>query len=401
MGRGFTVSRYCYRAARADGAVLAGQLTVASESEAVGRLVAQGLHPLLLERVDENEPRGASASRQDLAVLFRSLASLVGVGVPLNRAVALTASALAGRLRGALPAIQQSLREGLSLSAALRREEGLIPARLVSMVRAGERASRLGEALDQIAVHLEQEVELLGRVRQALLYPLVLTVTGVASIAVIGFVILPRFAELLKDLGRDAPWTTRALLAGTSWLEATGPFLPLAPAGAIALLVLVLRDPLLSSRLHSFLLGLPVVGPLRHTVASGRWLHSLAAMLSSGLPILTALEAAGQGCGDLAVRFRTERARERVARGEPITRALELEGVLDAAGLQVLAIGEASGELALMARRAGDLAASDANRRLRQLTGLLEPALVLAFGGIVAFIAAALLQAVYSLRPGG
>jgi type II secretory pathway component PulF len=395
------MSRYRYRAARADGAILGGVVTGATQADAVGMLVAHGLHPLRFERVVESEQAGRPASRHDLAVFFRSLASLVSAGVPIARALTSTAPAVTGRLRASLPRMQQSLREGLPLSSALEREDGLIPTRLVSMVRAGEHASRLTEALDQASGHLEQEVELLGRVRQALLYPMVLTVTGFLSLGVIAFAVLPRFASLLADLGQDLPWTTRALLSAASISRTAAPILPLALVGTAALVAAALRHPGHRLQVDSLLLRAPGLGGFRHTLASARWLHALAAMLGSGLPVLAALDTAGQSCGDHAISMRTRAARERVARGEPITAALEQEAVLTAASLQVLAIGEASGQLALMARRAGDLAASDASRSLRQLVGLLEPMLVLAFGGIVAFVAAALLQAVYSLRPGG
>jgi general secretion pathway protein F len=229
------MNRYRYRAARSDGAILTGLVPSATQAEAVGVLVGQGLHPLALERVDEVEVQGRPAGRNDLAVFFRALASLATVGVPIDRALSSTAAAVTGRLRDALPSIQRSLREGLALSAALDRESGLVPARLVSMVRAGERASRLTEALEQAAGHIEQEVALVGRIRQALLYPLVLLVTGLASVTVIAFVVLPRFAGLLADLGQDLPWTTRALLSAASFVETTGPFLPLMAAGVVAL----------------------------------------------------------------------------------------------------------------------------------------------------------------------
>lgn len=393
--------RYRYRAARADGGILSGHVLTSTQTDAVATLVAQGLHPLTIEAEAEIEPHGPSASRQDLAVFFRCLASLAALGVPIDRALASTGTAVRGRLRESLPGIQRSLKEGLSLSAALRREGGLVSSSLVSMLGAGERASRLAEALEQAAVHLEQEVELLGRVRQALLYPLVLTATGLASVGVIAFVVLPRFAGLLSDLGQEPPWTTRTLLAGAAVARTIGPFLPLVLAGTAAGIAFLVRHPRLGPQIDALLLQIPVVGDIRHALASARWLQAFGAMLASGLPVLAALDSAGQSAGDRAIRVRTDAARERVARGEPITAALEHESVLIGASLQVLAIGESTGQVAHMARRAGDLAASDAGRRLKQAAGLLEPMLVLLFGGLVAFVAAALLQAVYSLRPGG
>jgi type II secretory pathway component PulF len=117
------------------------------------------------------------------------------------------------------------------------------------------------------------------------------------------------------------------------------------------------------------------------------------------MPLLAALDAAGEAAGDLAVVDRLERARERVSQGAPLSVSLEREAALTPSALQLVQVGESSGRLADMARRAGDLAAQEAERGLKTLVTLVEPALIVAFGGLVAFVAAALLQAVYSIRP--
>ena len=117
--------------------------------------------------------------------------------------------------------------------------------------------------------------------------------------------------------------------------------------------------------------------------------------------MLTALDAVREASGDLAVAARLSRARERVAQGAPLTASLEHERALRPSALQLIIVGESSGRLGEMAQRAGDLAAREAERGLRRLVTLVEPALIVAFGGLVAFVAAALLQAVYSIRPGG
>ena len=119
------------------------------------------------------------------------------------------------------------------------------------------------------------------------------------------------------------------------------------------------------------------------------------------MPLLQALDAAREAAGDEAVAGRLTRARERVAQGAPLTTALAREAVLAPSALQLVAVGEASGRLGDMALRAADLAAREAERGLKTLVILVEPALIVTFGGLVAFVAAALLQAVYAIRPGG
>jgi len=389
-----------YSAARNDGTVLRGLVDAADRQEAVGLLVSRGLHPLRLE-VEPSPTLRRPASRRELALLFRSLASLLEVGVPLDRALQATRPALRGPLQDALPELEAALREGASLSRALERTHGLVPSGLAGMVRAGERASRLTETLDHVATHLEQELEFLTRLRGALTYPLILLVTGLLSVGVITMVILPRFAVLLSDLGQSLPASTRFLLGTATTVRTVAPFLPLLVVGVVAMVVALLNNRPAMTRIAGASLALPVLGPLRHSLLSARWLRGFAVTLASGVPVLSALEAGADAAGDPALRQRTNLARERITRGESVATALAREAVLTGLALQVVAIGDASGQLARMAERAGGLAAAEGERRLRQFVSLLEPLLVLGFGAIVAFVAAALLQAVYAIRPTG
>ena len=217
----------------------------------------------------------------------------------------------------------------------------------------------------------------------------------------IGTVIVPRFAELLGDLGQDLPPATRVLLTGSTLLSRYWFLLVPALAGVVALTFETLRRPACRRRIEEALLVVPIVGPVRLALATSRMARALGAMLAAGMPLIAALDAAREAAGDLAVGNRLARARERVTQGAPLTGSLEREAALAPSALQLFQVGESSGRLGDMARRAGDLAAQEAERGLKTLVTLVEPALIVAFGGLVAFVAAALLQAVYSIRPGG
>jgi general secretion pathway protein F len=393
------VNTYRYRAARSDGAIVDGALDAATEGQASAVLAERGLFPVALAPAEEE--RRPAASRRDLAIVFRSIAALVGAGVPLERALGASEAVARGPLRETLAAARTLLHQGRTLAQALAASRGVVPGVAIGMIRAGERGSQLAPALEQVATHLEQEAELVARVRQALAYPLLLAVAGTASVLVIGTVVVPRFAELLADLGQGLPLATRLLLGGSQFLSRF--WMALVAVGAMAVFagVELLRRAGPRSRLHQALLSLPALGAVRHALATARVARALGGMLRAGMPMLAALDAAREAAGDLAIAARLERARERVAQGASLNAALEREAALAPAALQLIAVGESSGRLGEMALRAGDLAAQQAERGLTTLVTVLEPALIVGFGGLVAFTAAALLQAVYSLRPGG
>ena len=392
------MSAYTYRAARQDGAIVSGAIDAESHGQAATILTSRGLYAIAVAPAAEEQR--AAASRCDLAIVFRSVAALVSAGVPLERAVAATEPLAAGPLQQTLTVARERLREGGTFSSALSAGRGVVPGLVLGMVRAGERGSQLGTALEQIATHLEQEADLVARVRQALAYPLLLAVAGVASMLVITVIVIPRFAAVLADLGQQLPPATRALLGVSQLLTRFWiPLLLIAAAASWALIEWV-RRPEGRKRLHEFLLKLPFVGAVRRALATARVMRALGGMLRAGMPLLPALDAARDAAGDLAIGARLERARERVVQGTALATALEREDALSRSALQLVVVGESSGRVAEMALGAGNLAAQEAERGLRTLVTALEPALIVAFGGMVAFTAAALLQAVYSLRPG-
>lgn len=392
------MSAYSYRAARHDGVIITGAIDADSQDHAAATLASRGLYAIGVAPASE-ETR-ASAKRRDLAIVFRSITALVSAGVPLERAVTASEPLSRGALRDTLHAARERLREGAGFAQALAVGRGTVPPLVLGMIRAGERGSRLGDALDQVAAHLEQDADLVARVRQALTYPLLLAVAGLASIIVIATVVVPRFAAVLEDLGQELPVATRLLLDGSQLLSRFWlPLLVVLVAGVWSFIEW-LRRPTGRQKLEELLLKLPVIGPVRHALATARVVRALGGMLRTGMPLLAALDAARQAAGDLAIGERLSRARERVVQGGTLTLALERERAVSPSALQLISVGESSARVAEMALRAGDLAAQEAERGLRTLVTALEPALVIAFGGLVAFTAAALLQAVYSLRPG-
>src|SRR5438132_6296567 len=232
-----------YRAARADGGIVEGLVDASSASQASATVTDRGLFPLTVTPAPTAETSRRPASRRDLAVVFQSIAALVSAGVPLERAVASSEALARGALRDTLAAARTRLHEGEGLAQALGRACGVVPGIVLGMLRAGERGSQLPLAIGQVATHLEQEAELVARVRQALAYPLLLAVVGIASILVIGTVIVPRFAELLGDLGQEVPPATRILLLGAGLLSHYWFLLVPAAAGLVARGVEVGRRP--------------------------------------------------------------------------------------------------------------------------------------------------------------
>lgn len=391
---------YSYRAATASGRVVSGSLEAQSLQDASTRLIGRGLSPVRLEVSTEAARRQRPASRRDLAIAFRSVAALVGAGLPLDRALAATAPVVRGPLHEALGDARVALAEGRSLAEAFTLSRGLIPELAVALIRAGERTGQLPGALDQVASQLERDAVLAANVRQALAYPLMLAVGGCLSVGIITTVVIPRFALMLGDLGQTLPLSTAVLLAFSVWMRQWWLLILLVGVAVAGYLVMWARSPVGRVHWDTALLALPAVGPIRWSLAASRLLRALGGALRSGMPLVPAIGAASEAAADAAIAVRAAAATEAVLAGRPLTESLDKARVIPDVALQLLGVGENSGQLAVMAERAGEVTAQDAERKLQQAVRLIEPLLILAFGGLIAFVAAALLQAVYSLRPG-
>ena len=392
------MTAFRYAAARADGATVRGRVDAPSRPDAAALLSSRGLFPVSVEVVEEGShwwpPRPSARSR---AIVIESLATLVSAGLPLEKALSATEQVATGRLRDVLARVSARVREGASLGGALSGEPGVFSGVTLGLIRAGERGVGLGPALLQAANQLDREAESAARVRAALAYPALLAVAGSISIAVIVLFVVPRFAAILGDLGESLPRATRLLIALSGFVRHFGLLLAAAAVGGVAL-----GGTQITRRresVHRWLLGLPILGGLRQSLATARVARTLAVLLDTGTPALQALVVAEGAAGDAEVAARIARARDRVAQGASLATALTGTGALTPAALQLLAVGEQSGRVGAVLLKAADLDESRAERSLRVLVGLLEPALIIAFAGMVAFVAAALLQAVYSVRP--
>ena len=392
------MTAFRYEAARSDGGLVRGLLEATSEPAAAAVLSTRGLYPVLVEASPTTDCPGlfGGPSARELATAFESLGAFVEAGVPLEKALQGTERVVTGRLRAALARVAQRVREGSSLGAALA-TEGCFSAVTLGLVRAGERGVGLGAALAQAATQLEREAETQARVWTALTYPALLMLVGSGAIALIVLFVIPRFATLLSDVGQALPTATRVLLGLSAGARSYGVVLGAASAAVVVIAARVINEHRVSW--HGWLLQLPVIGALRLALASARASRTLGALLGAGTPALAALEIAREAAGDAAVATRIAAARGRVAEGQGLTAALEAAGALTSNAIQLAAIGEGTGRLPVLLAKAAELDDREAERRLKTLVSLLEPGLILVFAGLVAFVAAALLQAVYALRP--
>jgi general secretion pathway protein F len=392
---------FAFHAVASNGSIERGTLDAESANEARDTLTGRGLLVVSLESKGPRRERREPVSAADLALGLRILANLLESGLPVTRALHAFDDLAPRSWRGALPAIRQRVREGKSLAAAMAEAPLQIPALVIGIAQAGEAGTGIGPAVRRAAELTEATAEMQAAVRSALAYPIVVAAAGVCAIAVLITVVLPRFARILADLGQALPPSTQLVLRGADVARAL--LLPTTVVAVVAFAAWRTWAGTARGRVqwHAFLLSVPGIGTVRRLTATARMAHSLAALLESGVPIAAALGHAARASGDAEIEVRLLAARATINSGQPLSQALSDTRAVSPTTAKLVRAGEESGRLPAMLTHAAKIEQQRADQVVKTAVRMLEPMLLLTFASVVALIAAALLQAIYSVRPPG
>jgi general secretion pathway protein F len=396
------VPELAYRAVDRRGRRIRGQEDAVSPIVLTRSLEARGLVVLEVRESQSTPVRTGwqLGSRQRVLELTRALAALLRAGFPLARALAAAAHVTAGETHVATIAIRGRVERGESLATALSAYANLFPAVYVGLVRAGERSGDLTAAFERLADQLEREDRLRARLFSLAVYPTVLATAGSVALGVLAFFVLPRFAELLTGTGTTLPRSTALVIDVANGLRNSWPGL----VGVLALSVVGVMWARRTERGRRItagaLLAIPWVGRLRAQALGARFARLVGVLLGGGAPLLVALEEA-RGCmPDPLVRNEIDRIWTRVREGVALHRATAESGFFPVLLSQLLAVGDDAGRVAEFLMKAAAILEERTERAAQRLVTLIEPALIVSFGLVVAFVALSVLQAIYGINTG-
>ena len=391
---------YAWHGTDANGAAVSGQVAGRSPAYVRAGLQRQGI------RVAGLRPAGGMAWRlptlrekSDPAGFSRQLATLLKAGVPLLQAFDVMGRSGCGAGQAALLArLKQDVAAGLGLADALQRHPLWFDGLYCNLVRVGEQSGTLDRQLEQLAGMLEQGQALRKRVRKAMLYPLLLLLTGLGVSAILLLEVIPRFQSLFA--GFDA-----ALPAFTQWVIDLSTGLGRhAPALLITAIVLVLGVRELYRKheparlwISCQVLRLPVFGKLLGQAALARFARSLATAYAAGVPLLDALGTVAKASGSDLHERAIVRLRQGMANGQGLNQAMAVEPLFPPLLVQLTAIGESSGTLDQMLEKSASHYEEQVSQALDQLTSLLEPAIVLILGLLVGGLVVAMYLPIFQL----
>ena len=389
---------YAWRGRNARGEAVQGQLDAMTEGGVADQLMSIGVAPvhiaIAIVSTDANSDGWlARLSRkplvvEDILVFSRQMYTLNKAGVPILRAFAgLQASATKPAMVDMLKDIRSSLDQGRELSAAMARHIDVFGAFYISMIKVGEMTGRLTEVFLRLNEHMEFERDVRERIKQAMRYPIFVMIAMAVAIVILNIFVIPVFAKVFAGFNAELPLITRGLLAFSGWMLA---WWPLLIAGTIAAAVGIrgyLRTPEGRYRWDARKLKLPIVGDIVLKATLARFARSFALSSQSGVPLVQALTVVAQTVDNAFIGSRIEQMRDGIERGESISRCAAATGVFTPVVMQMISVGEETGELDALLFEIADMYERETDYSIKGLSAAIEPILLAVIAVLVLLLA--------------
>ena len=394
------MARFMYRVVKLDGEELEGEQEAADEATLIRRLQTEGLIPLRIRPAGGLRARFARQRRRaltprDVTLVTRQLATLLQSGLTLDRSLQVLADLTREEtVKRVLSDVQQRVRGGAAFSAALEAQDGQFPVLYVNMVRAGEASGALDEVMGRLADYLERSAELRATVVSALVYPSILLFVAALSVVLLLAFVVPQFTVLFDNMGAALPWPTRIVVGAGDLFRHYWWALLVGVAVAAVLIERALQNPERRRRFDYRVMALPLFGDLLWKMETARFCHTLSTLLKNGLPLLSGLKLAQQVVGNRKIGDGLSAVSEDLKHGRGIAGPLAQHNVLPHLALQMIRVGEESGTLDAMLAKVADLFDRETRASVQRLLTLLEPALIIGLGALVAGIIVSILLAI-------
>lgn len=396
------MAEFVWEARARTGELRKGTMEADDEPAVQARLRGQQLMPTKIKKKSAalNLKFGTGVDLRDVVTFTRLFATMIDAGLPIVQCLDILCNQTDNKhFAVVLRDVKANVEQGATFSDSLRRHPKVFDPLYVNLVQAGEVGGILDTILSRLAVYNEKAIKLRRQLRGAMVYPSAVLVifTGVLGI-LLGWVI-PSFKTIFKDLGSsdELPWLTQIVIAVS---EAFVGYLPFILVAGIAFAILVTwfyRTPKGKKIFHTVFLKLPVMGPVLRKIAVARFTRTLGTLLSSGVPILDAMEIVAKTAGNVVVEEAIMYARAKISEGKNMAAPLLETNVFPPMVVQMVGVGEQTGALDAMLGKIADFYEEEVDVAVAAMTSLIEPAMMVSIGGTVGVVLIAMYLPIFSI----
>jgi MSHA biogenesis protein MshG len=395
------VPAFAYRGRNGRGEVISGTMDAADQGAVADQLRSTGVTPVDIRatgaRSAPKEEGGPSLVAQllaakvtllDAALFSRQMYTLLKAGVPIMRALAgLQESAINPTLRDVIADLRASLDAGRELSTAMQRHPDVFSPFYLSVVRVGEATGQLDESFKRLFAYLEFEREVRERIKTALRYPMIVVVVIASAITIVNFAVIPAFARIFESHKVPLPLLTRILIGSSDFFLAYWPVMLVAIVGSVAGFASYIRSKQGRFNWDRLKLRIPIAGPIILKATLARFARSFALLSGAGVPIVQAMNVVSEVVDNAYLSSRIDRMRDGVERGESVLRTAVAAGVFTPVVLQMIAVGEETGELDDLLREVAEMYEREVDHEIKNLATAIEPIITIALGILVLMLA--------------
>lgn len=395
------MTRYAYVAVTPDGEVTRGTQRGESAEAVEIELYERELRDIRVTEktsIFQLELTAPKVKREEVMHLSRQLGAFIRAGLPLIDAVrTLGQESANSTVRRMMREVEEGLRSGEKLSDCFSRHPRIFPEFYLGILRSAELSGKLDSVLEQLAKYIERDLEAKRKVKQAAIYPGMIAGMSVLTVVVLASFVLPRFEVFFENLEADLPLPTRMLLGVTEFLTSWWWALGLGVVLLMLILFVVLRFEAGRLARDRLWLALPILGNTIQFALVERFARILSSMVSSGVDLPEALRVATNSLGNLVFVRALHRASEALLEGEGLARPLAATGLFPTTAAQMIRVGEETGSLDAQLENTARYYEGELDYKLKKLTSLFEPTVIIVMGLVVGFVAIALVSAMYGI----
>jgi type IV pilus assembly protein PilC len=396
------MTEFVWEARARTGEVRKGSMDAESEDAVNQRLRAQQLQPTKVKKKPKqmNLQIGTGVGSKDIVTFTRLFATMIDAGLPIVQCLDILQGQTDNKhFANILRDVKASVEQGATFSDSLRRHPKVFDHLYVNLVQAGEIGGILDTILNRLAVYIEKSMKLRRQVRGAMAYPSIVMMVFFGVLSILLIFVIPGFESMFKDFGakEELPVLTRGVMAVSRGFVGNVLWVFLGLTGLIAAFAYALRTPRGKRTIHATMLRLPVMGPVLRKIAVARFTRTLGTLLSSGVPILDALEIVAKTAGNVIIEEAIMYARARISEGKNMAQPLMETNVFPSMVVQMVGVGEQTGALDTMLNKIADFYEEEVDVAVSAMTSLIEPVMMVGIGGTVGVVLIAMYLPIFSI----
>jgi type IV pilus assembly protein PilC len=397
---------FAYKARAAGGAVTEGKFEAPDQKTAMERLRAQKLivleinehQPGLLDALQKYNPFKPKVASKDIVLFSRQLSTLVSAGVALVAGLNILSEQIESPpFKVVVNKVKEDIEGGLSIADAMKKHPSAFSDLYVAMIKAGEVGGILDTILERLSAYLEAAEDLKHKVKGAMMYPAVVATIALSVTVFLLVGVIPTFKEIFSSFGAELPLPTRIVVGISESLQNHWYVYLGVPAAIFFVGRKWAKTPSGQKIFDTQVLKLPLFGPMLRKVAVAKFTRTLGTLVKSGVPILQALETVAQTSGNKVIETALMDARESIREGERISEPLKKSGVFPPMVVQMIAVGEETGNLDIMLTKIADFYDQEVDVAVKGLTSMIEPIVIVVMGVVIGGIVIAMFIPMFEL----